>query len=138
MAAYQKYNSFAEALTENANCGTDTWRVILSNTAPSVTDVTQADAAELSTGGGYTANGNTCAVVSSTQTGGVYKLVLASPAQWVASGGGFNFRYVILLNETIDVLAAWWDYGSPVVMDGAVGDTFDAQLSAVNGVFTVS
>ena len=137
MAAYQKYNSFAEALTENANCGTDTWRVILSNTAPSVTDVTQADAAELSTGGGYTANGNTCAVVSSTQTGGVYKLVLASPAQWVASGGGFTFRYVILWNQTIDVLAAWWDYGSPVVMNGAVGDTFDAQLSAVNGVFTV-
>lgn len=138
MAAYQKYNSFAEALTENANCGTDTWRVILSNTAPSVTDVTQADAAELSTGGGYTANGNTCAVVSSTQTGGVYKLVLASPAQWVASGGGFTFQYVILWNQTLDVLVAWWDNGSPIVMDGSRADTFDAQLSAVNGVFTVT
>lgn len=137
MATYNKYQSFAEALTENANCGTDTWRVILSNTAPAVTDVTQADAAELTTSGGYTVNGNTCAVSSSTQTAGVYKLVLASPAQWVASGGGFTFQYVILWNQTIDVLAAWWDYGSPVVMDGAVGDTFDAQLSASNGVFTV-
>ena len=81
MAAFQKYNSFAEALTENANCGTDTWRVILSNTAPNVADVTQADANELSSGQGYTANGNTCAVSSSSQTGGVYKLVLADPAQ---------------------------------------------------------
>ena len=57
MATYNKYNSFAEALTENANCGTDTWRVILSNTAPSTADVTQADAAELTTSGGYTVNG---------------------------------------------------------------------------------
>lgn len=138
MAVYQKYNSAAEALTENANCGTDTWRVILSNTAPAVTDVTQADAAELTTGGGYTTNGNTCAVVSSSQTSGVYKLVLADPAQWVASGGGFTFQYVILWNQTIDVLFGWWDYGSPVVMDGAAGDTFDADLSAANGVFQVS
>jgi len=138
MAAYQKYNSAAEALTENANCGTDTWRVILSNTAPAVTDVTQADAAELTTSGGYTVNGNACAVVSSSQTGGVYKLVLSSPAQWVASGGGFTFQYVILWNQTIDRLFGWWDYGSPVVMDGAAGDTFDAQLSGTNGVFTVA
>ena len=42
MATYNKYNAFAEALTENANCGTDTWRVILSNTVPSAADVTQA------------------------------------------------------------------------------------------------
>lgn len=136
MAAFNKYNAFAEALTENANCGTDTWRVILSNTAPAVTDVTQADASELTTSGGYTVNGNTCAVVSSSQTSGTYKLVLASPAQWVASGGGFTFQYVILWNQTIDALAGWWGCGSPVVM--VAGDTFDAQLSASNGVFTVA
>lgn len=136
MAAFNKYNAFAEVLTENANCGTDTWRVILSNTAPAVTDVTQADASELTTSGGYTVNGNTCAVTSSSQTSGTYKLVLASPAQWVASGGGFTFQYVILWNQTIDTLAGWWDYGSPVVM--VAGDTFDAQLSASNGVFTVA
>ena len=137
MAGYNKYQSFAEALTENANCGTDTWRVILSNTAPAVTDVTQADAAELTTSGGYTVNGNTCAVSSSSQSGGVYKLVLASPAQWVASGGGFTFQYVILWNQTLDVLAGWWDNGAPIVMDGSRADTFDAQFSGSNGVFTV-
>lgn len=136
MAAYNKYDSFAEALTENANCGTDTWRVILSNTVPAVTDVTQADAAELSTSGGYTVNGNTCAVSSSSQTGGVYKLVLADPAQWVGSGAGFTFRYAILWNQTIDRLAGWWDYGSSQLV--ATGETLDVDLSAANGVFTVT
>jgi len=138
MAAFNKYNSFAEALSENANCGTDTWRVILSNTAPSTADVNQADAAELTTSGGYTVNGNACAVSSSAQTAGVYKLVLGDPATWTASGGGFTFRYVILWNQTIDVLAGWWDYGSSVVMNGTNADTFAADLSAANGVFTVT
>lgn len=138
MATFNKYNSFAEAMTENANCGTDTWRVILSNTVPAVTDTNQASAAELTTSGGYTVNGNTCAVSSSTQTSGVYKLVLADPAAWTASGGGFTFRYVILWNQTIDTLAGSWDYGSSVVMNGTNADTFTADLSAANGVFTVT
>jgi hypothetical protein len=136
MAAFNKYNSAAEALTENANCGTDTWRVILSNTVPAATDVTQADAAELTTAGGYTVNGNTCAVSSSSQTGGVYKLVLADPAQWTGTGAGFTFRYAILWNQTIDVLFGWWDYGSSQLV--ASGETLDVDLSAANGVFTVT
>lgn len=136
MATFNKYNSAAEALTENANCGTDTWRVILSNTAPATTDVNQADAAELTTAGGYTVNGNTCAVSSSSQTGGVYKLVLADPAQWVGSGAGFTFRYAILWNQTIDVLFGWWDYGSSQLV--ASGETLTVDLSAANGVFTVT
>lgn len=136
MATFNKYQAWREAMVENANCGTDTWRVILSNTAPDVTDVTQADAAELTTAGGYTVNGNTCAVTSSTQTGGTYRLILADPATWTATGGGFTFRYAILWDQTIDRLAGWWDYGSSVAL--AAGDTLTVDLSAVNGVFTVT
>ena len=136
MATFNKYNSGAEALVEGINAGSDTWRVILSNTAPDVTDVTQADAAELTTSGGYTVNGNTCAISSSTQAGGVYKLVLADPATWTASGGGFTVRYAILWNQTSDKLIGWWDYTSSVVL--AAGDTFSVDLDPTNGVFTVT
>ena len=59
MAAFNKYNSGVEALVEAINAGSDTWRVILSNTAPDVTDVAQSDASELTTSGGYTVNGGT-------------------------------------------------------------------------------
>lgn len=136
MASFNKYNSGAEALVEGINAGTDTWRVILSNTAPDVTDVTQADAAELSTSGGYTVNGNSCAITSSTQTAGVYKLILADPAAWTASGGGFTARYAILWNQTADKLIGWWDYGSSVVF--AAGETLTVDLDAAGGVFTVT
>lgn len=136
VAAYNKYNNGSESLVESINAATDTWRAILSNTLPDVTDVTQADAAELTTSGGYTVNGNICTVVSSAQTAGVYKLTLADPAQWVGSGAGFTFRYVILWNQTNDKLIGWWDYGSSLLVTS--GNTFDADLDAAAGVFTVT
>lgn len=136
MAAFNKYDSGSEALVEAINAGTDTWRVILSNTLPAVTDVTQADAAELTTSGGYTVNGNTCAITSSVQTGGVYKLILADPAVWTASGGGFTVRYAILWDQTQDKLIGWWDYGSSQLV--AAGETFTVDLDAAAGVFTVT
>jgi hypothetical protein len=140
MASYVKYNSGTEALAEAINSGSDTWRLILSNTAPDAADAAQADAAELSTSGGYTVNGVACTITSSVQTGGVYKLILAAPVSptWTASGGGFTFRYVILWNQTQDKLVAYWDYGASVVLSGANGDTFTPTLDASGGTFTLT
>lgn len=136
MATYVKYQPFQEKLAEGINCGSDTWRVILSNTAPDVTDSVQTDASELSTSGGYTANGNQATVSTSTQSGGVYKLVLNSPTAWTGSGGGFTFRYAILWNQTIDALAGYWDYGSSQAV--AAGETLTVTFSGSNGVFTIT
>jgi len=136
---YVKYQIGTEVLQEAANAGTDSWRLILSNTAPNVaTNTTAASATELSTGGGYTAGGVTCTVTSAAQTGGVYKLVLAAPASptWTASGGGFTFQYVILYNLTNTQCIGYWDRGSPTVM--AAGDTYTPTLDASNGVYTVT
>jgi len=36
MAAYVKYQLGVEKLAEGGNCQTDTWQLILSNTAPNV------------------------------------------------------------------------------------------------------
>jgi len=140
MAAFVKYNSGAEALVEGINAGSDTWKIALTNTTPNVsTNTVLANITDLPTSGGYTAGGNTCAVTSSAQTGGVYKLVLASPAMWTASGAGFTFRYAVLYDSTAsNSLVGYWDYGLPVVMNGTNGDTFTITLDAVNGVFWVT
>lgn len=141
MAAYVKYQKGIEVIAEGANCGTDTWKLILSNTAPVVaTDTTAASATELSTSGGYTAGGVTCSVTSAVQTSGTYKLTLAAPSAptWTASGGGFTFRYVILYNLTNTQCIGYWDYGSSVVMNGTNGDTFTPTLDASGGTFTIA
>lgn len=139
MASYQKYQKGTEVLQEAANAGTDSWRLILSNTAPSLAnDTTAASATELGTAGGYTAGGVTCTITSAVQTAGVFKLILAAPVSptWTASGGGFTFRYVILYNLTTTQCIGVWDYGSSVVM--VASDTFTPTLDAGNGVYTVT
>lgn len=139
MPAYVKFELGIEKMLEAGNMQTDTWSIILSNTAPNVATATNAaSVSELSTGGGYTAGGGACTVSSANSTGGVYKLVLTDPPTWTATGGGFTFRYVILYNAILAQCIGYWDYGSSVVMNGANGDTFTADLDQVNGVFTVS
>ena len=141
MAAYVKYQIGTEVLQEAANAQTDTWQLILSNTAPVVaTDTTAASATELGTAGGYTAGGVNCTVTSAAQTAGVYKLILAAPVSptWTASGAGFTFRYVILYNLTRTQCIGYWDYGSAVVMNGTNADTFTPTLDASGGTYTVT
>ena len=141
MATYVKYELGIEKMMEGGNAGSDTWQLILSNTAPNVaTNTTAASATELGTSGGYTAGGVNCTITSAASTAGTYKLVLAAPASptWTASGGGFTFRYVILYNLSQTQCIGYWDYGSSVVMNGTNADTFTPTLDGTNGVFTVA
>jgi len=140
MATYNKFHSFVEALAEKQhNLGTDTLKVYLSNATPdAAADSVKADLAEISAGNGYTAGGNTATQSSSAQTAGVYKLVLADPATWTASGGSIGpFRYAVLYNDTAtgDPLIAWWDYGTSITL--GAGDTFAVDFDPTTGVLTI-
>ena len=138
MATFTKYTSGAEALAEGINAGADVWKVALALTV-NVADTTfTPGTTDLATNGGYTAGGNTCTTTSSSNTAGVYKLVLASPPTWTASAGGFTFRYVVLWDSTTSKPVGYWDYGSVIVMNGTNGDTFANTLEATNGVFSVT
>lgn len=136
---YVKYELGIEKMMEAGNAGTDTWQLILSNTAPTVaTNTTAVSATELGTSGGYTAGGVNCTITSAAATTGTYKVVLAAPTSptWTASGGGFTFRYVILYNLSLTQCIGYWDRGSATAM--VVGDTYTPTLDASNGTFTVA
>lgn len=139
MAAYTKYNSGTLALLKSLNASSDAFKIALTNTVNAATDTTYSTAYDLATGGGYTNGGNAASTTSFTTTGGVAKLILASPATWTASGSGIGpFRYAVLYDSTTNDLIAYWDYGSSITLSGANGDTFTVTLDAVNGVFTVT
>ena len=138
MAAYTKYTAAVESLVEGSNSGTDAWKIALALTV-NVDDATfVAGTTDLATANGYTAGGNACTTTTSAQTAGTYKLTLAAPATWTASGAGFTFRYAILYNATTGIPFGFWDYGSNVVMNGINADTFTVNLDAANGVFSVA
>ena len=132
MAAYQKYTAAIEPMLEGMNLGTDTWKVALAATINLADTAFTPGTTDLATANGYTAGGNTCSLTSSSQSGGTYKLVLASPAIWTAAGAGFNFRYAILWNATTNQPVGAWDYGSAQTVN--VGETVTVILDGTNGV----
>lgn len=137
MATFTKVADAIEPLLEGMNSGSDTWKIALAATTPANSTFV-AGTTDLATSGGYTAGGNTAAISSATQSAGTYKLVLSNPATWTASGGGFTFRYVLLVDSTTNTTVGYWDYGTNVVMNGTNGDTFTVNLDGTNGVFQVA
>lgn len=137
MAVYNKVAGSREALLEGINCGTDQWAIALTNTAPSLAFT--AGTSDLTTGGGYTAGGANVTTTTSAESAGVYKLVIADPATWTASGAGIGpFRYAMLVNKTTNQCVGYWDYGSSLTLSGTNGDTFTVDLDGTNGVIQVA
>lgn len=139
MATFNKFYSFVEALAEKShNLGSDTLKVVLTNTQPTTSNTVLANITQISNGNGYTTGGTTATTTSSAQTSGTYKLVI-SDVVFTASGGSIGpFRYVVLYNDTAtnDELIGWWDYGAPLTV--ATGETFTTDFDATNGVLQIA
>lgn len=139
MAAYNKFNAFVEDLAEKVhNLGSDTLKVMLTNTAPVAANSVKADIIEIAAGNGYAAGGNTPAISSSAQVAGVYKLVLADTVFTAAGGSIGPFRYAVLYNSTPGAgpLIAWLDYGSAITL--LTGETLTVDFDAAAGVLTIT
>jgi len=135
MAAFAKFNPFVEYAFEKAvNLGSDTLKVMLTNTAPTSSNGLKADLTEISSGNGYTSGGTAATISSSAQTSGTYKLVVADVV-FTASGGSIGpFRYAVLYDDTStsDVLIGYWDYGSSISL--ADGESFTVDFPSDTGV----
>lgn len=137
MATFNKFDAFVEHVAEKVhNLGSDTLKIMLTNTAPVAANTVLADLTDLSTANGYTAGGTQATQSSSAQTSGTYKLVCAD-VTFAASGGSIGpFRYAVMYNDTptspADPLVGWWDYGTNVTITD--GNSFLVDLSATNGV----
>jgi hypothetical protein len=116
MATYNKFQSFVEALAEKIhNLGSDTLKVALTNSAPSAANTQLSDITQIT----YTnLSSRTLVTSSSSQTSGVYALVIADLVLTASGGSVGPFRYIVIYNDTAtnDELVAWFDYGSAITM----------------------
>jgi hypothetical protein len=139
MASFNKFNAFvADVANKVHNLGSDTLKVMLSNTAPVAGNAIKTDITEIAAGNGYSAGGVQATQVSSSQSGGLYKLILNN-AVFTASGGSIaTFRYAVLYNSTPanGNLIGWWDYGTTLVITS--GNSFTVQFDASNGVLQLT
>jgi hypothetical protein len=122
------------------NLATNQLVVALTNTAPDaagdavLADITQITYTNIS--GNPTSRQIT--TVSSSQTGGTYKLAVQDQAL-TASGGSFGpFRYAVVYNDTPagDPLIGWVDYGAALTVND--GEPFNLNFSEANGLFQVA
>ena len=70
--------------------------------------------------------------------GSDFVLVLADPATWTASAGGFTFRYALLVNKTVNIIPGYWDYGSSQVVASGETVIVDLDQTATVGVFKIT
>ena len=134
--SFVKFQCFVENLAEKVHdLGSDTLKICLSNTAPTVATDTSytthiAPAEEIASGNGYTTTGAAIAVTSSSQTAGTYTLVASTDISWTAVTGSMAaFRYLVLYNSTAagTNLIGYWDHGASVTL--GVGETYLADIS---------
>jgi len=140
MAVYNKFNAFTKDLIDGKHAfNSNTFKVMLTNVQPVVTNSLKADITEITSGGttGYTAGGNAVTITEST-TAGIAK-VTGSNVTFTAGAGGIGpFQFAVLYNATAsgNPLIAWWDYGASISL--ASTETLTVVFDATNGIFTVS
>jgi hypothetical protein len=138
MATFNKFDCFVgDVGLKLHNLHTDTLKVFLTNSAPSVSaDAVFTDLTDLATKNGYTAGGMDVTNTYS-QTGGVGSLGSADTIVWTATAaddgtglGGGAFRYAVLYNDGAAAknLIGWWDYASAITV--ASGETFTVDFGA--------
>lgn len=132
MAAYVKYESFAQGLTDklfDLFGTTDTVKAVIHSDAPVVaTDDELADLTQI-TGTGYTAGGEDIQN-DATRSGGTVTATAvdvvwtATAADWVAG------RYISTHDDTstTDRLINYWDYGANFTLGN--GETFTLDFGA--------
>ena len=152
-SAFYKFNCLTEDLAEGGhNWAADTLKAFFTNTVPNVADTvvnetgatlvvgTTSNAAEITAANNYSKGGVTVSLNTSSQSGGVYKLIVNDPT-FVATGNIGTFRYVVLYNATSRTNATrcpigWYDYGTGLNMTN--NESLLLDFDGANGVLSMN
>jgi hypothetical protein len=137
MATLNKFNAFAADIGNKVhNLGSDTLKIMLTNTAPVATNAVKADITEISAGNGYSAGGTAVGSNAYSQASGLASLT-GNAVTYTASGGSIGaFRYAVLYNSTTGSgnLIGWWDYGSSITLNN--GESFKVAADTLGSNWT--
>jgi hypothetical protein len=135
MATFNKFDSFVEAVAEGThNLGSNQLTIALSNVAPTAANSVLANITEITYTNLSTRNLTT---TSSSQTGGLYKLVVADTTLTSTGGSTGPFRYVVVYNSTAagGPLIGFFDYGSSITL--LSGESLTVDFDQTNGLLTI-
>jgi hypothetical protein len=139
MADFEKFEAFVEGLAHKKyDLGSDQIAVALvaeANAPDLANDAVLADLTEAA----YTyCSSRNLTTVSSAQTSGVYKLVVADTTLTASGGPVGPFRYVVAFDDdaTNDDLISMHDLGQDITL--ADGETYDLDYDQSGGLLTLA
>lgn len=141
MATYNKFNDFTEQNNRGShNFGSNVYKVMLTNSAPTASNAAKADITEIAAGNGYTAGGNTTTITLSETSGTT--TISGTAVTFSATGAMATFRYAVLYNDTTSTpvnkpLVAWWDYGGGVSLVNGENFTVKFNNTDPGTIFTM-
>lgn len=144
-ATYNKFDDFSQQLVRGTHHFTaHVFKVALTNTAPSVTDVSwlpNSSAPPPAAAHGYPAGGNVTTVTETNAAGTTS--VQGTQVDFIAAGGQIGpFRYAIVYNDSVSSpekpIVAWFDYGSSITINNT--EKFTVIFSGVSPgtIFTLA
>lgn len=138
MVAFNKFNQFPKDLIDGVHdFDAHTFKVMLTETAPTAADAVKADLTEIAPGNGYTAGGS--ATTISTSLAGSVATVFGTDVVFTATGGPMaTLRYAVLYNDSSPSksLIGYWDYGSAIVLGDT--ETLTVNFDDVDGILTAT
>lgn len=138
MANLQKFSGFARAVLNGVHkFASDTFKVALTNAAPSASAAVLTDVTQI-TGGAYTAGGYVLDGVTLTDASGVAKVAITDEVITAAGGTVGPLRFAVVYNDTAagKPLVGYIDYGSSITL--ADGETLTLDFDADAGVLTLA
>lgn len=136
MATYTKFHvGVLDMATKKHDFQNDTYKFMLSNSSPLVTNSIKANITEIAAGNGY-ALGGPVVGTSAAQTNGVLSVSPSGDITVTASGGTIGpFRYVTFYNDTTTSkpLVSFFDYGSSITLNNGENFVIDTAATLFTG-----
>ena len=136
MAAFNKFNSFVEALAHGGHdLSANQLTVALTNEAPTAANSVLADLEEIEYANLSSRN---LTRTSSGQTAGTYSLILEDLTLTASGGSVAEFRYAVIYNSTPagGLLIGWYDRGSGVILQD--GESITLDFTEAQTLFEIS
>lgn len=137
MPTFTKFYCYSQDVGRKLhNLNSDTLKLLLTNTAPVLTNTVKGDITEITAGNGYSAGGPTITGTSFSQTSGV-AILHGTSVVVTASGGSIGpFRYAVVYNDTAaaDNLIGYIDHGAAITL--ADGESYTFGIDGTTGLFS--
>lgn len=133
MPTFTRFNSLSEQVAEKKiDFSSDTFKLLLSNTAPALTNTVKGDIAEIANGNGYT-TGGLSVTINTSRTGAVTTITATDKVIQASGGAMAAWRYAVIYDDTaiLDDLIGYVDRGSSITLAAGESSTLDFATNAI-------